>query len=221
MFTSRAEYRLLLRQDNADLRLMKYGRKLGLISEEAYKELERKKELIDKKIFYLKNTFLNPSKEINASLKHFGNIEISSPQSLAQILKRPEIHFDHIKRLSKGLDEISPDIVRQIEIQVKYEGYIKRQEQMIEQFKKLESIKIPQDIRFNGINGLSREVIEKLENIRPSSLGQASRISGITPAALSILMIYIKGKYHESKPEAVPHPLLRILKNERKFENAP
>ena len=195
MFTSRAEYRLILRQDNADLRLMKYGRELGLIGEKEYKELETKRELIDKKIFYLKNTFLNPSKETNASLKNLGCSEISTPQSLDQLLKRPEINFNHIKSLARNEGNIPPDVIRQIEIQVKYEGYIKRQEQMIEQFKKLENMKIPQDIKFNTIKGLSREVVEKLENIRPLSLGQASRISGITPAAISILMVYIKGNY--------------------------
>ena len=195
MFTSRAEYRLLLRQDNADLRLMKYGWELGLIGEKEYKELETKRELIDKKIFYLKNTFLNPSKETNDSLKSIGCNEISTHQSLDQILKRPEINFDHIKAVTGEEDKIPADVIRQIEIQVKYEGYIKRQEQMIEQFKRLENIKIPQDIKFNSIKSLSKEVIEKLEEIKPISLGQASRISGITPAAISTLMVYIKGNY--------------------------
>ncbi|OGL55555.1 MAG: tRNA uridine-5-carboxymethylaminomethyl(34) synthesis enzyme MnmG [Candidatus Schekmanbacteria bacterium RIFCSPHIGHO2_02_FULL_38_11] len=202
MFTSRAEYRLFLRQDNADMRLMKYGRELGLITEEAYNYTEEKRKIINEKIFYLKNTSLNPSKETNKALEMIGEIEISIPQSLDQILKRPEISFEHIKKISDGLDKIPQDIARQIEIQVKYEGYIKRQEHMIEKFKKLENIKIPQEIKYSEIKGLSREAIEKFENIKPISLGQASRISGITPAAISALMVYIKVKYENSKLKA-------------------
>ena len=118
------------------------------------------------------------------------------------MLKRPEISFEHIKKISDGLDKIPQDIARQIEIQVKYEGYIKRQEHMIEKFKKLENIKIPQEIKYSEIKGLSREAIEKFENIKPISLGQASRISGITPAAISALMVYIKVKYENSKLKA-------------------
>ena len=199
MFTSRAECRLFLRQDNADLRLMKYGRDLGLITEKAYDYIEEKRKIIKEKIFYLKNTSLNPSKETNEALKAIGEIQISAPQSLDQILKRPEISFEHIKKLGEGLEKIPSDMARQIEIQVKYEGYIMRQEQMIEQLKKLENIKIPQEIKYSELNGLSNEVIEKLEYIKPISLGQASRISGITPAAISALMVYIKGKYENSK----------------------
>ena len=211
MFTSRAEYRLILRQDNADLRLMKYGRELGLISPEAYKELENKKKTITKKTFYLKNTFLNPSKETNETLKNLGNIEISTPQSLDQILKRPEINFNHIKILSKNMDDIPASVAKEIEIQVKYEGYIKRQEQMIEQFKKLENIQIPSSLKYNKINGLSKEIVEKLENIRPVSLGQAARISGITPAAISILMIYIKAKYSSNQLKTSQQNMLPSL----------
>ena len=199
MFTSRAEYRLLLRQDNADIRLMDYGHRLGLVSHEIYDMFQEKRETMRKKIFSLRGTVLNPEKEINEYLSSISSTPLAASQTAEEILRRPEIRYCHVSRFIGELDPIPQDTARQIEMEIKYSGYIKRQASMVEQMEKLEKIKIPQDINYAEVCGLSSEVREKLEKIRPITLGQASRISGTTPAAMSILMVYIKNRNSAGK----------------------
>lgn len=194
MFTSRAEYRLLLRQDNADLRLREKGYRAGLISEKDYKKFLLKKDIIDEEIRRLKETRVREDSD--------------PPVSLAQILKRPEACYEDINRISPS-EKLSPgsssgsdsrlktEVKEQVEIQIKYEGYIKRQMEGVERFKRLEEKRIPSDFNYSSVKGLSREVVEKLEDVRPISIGQAGRISGVTPAALSILIIAIEKRKRE------------------------
>ncbi|MBE0477826.1 tRNA uridine-5-carboxymethylaminomethyl(34) synthesis enzyme MnmG [Candidatus Aerophobetes bacterium] len=198
MFTSRVEYRLILREDNADIRLSKLGYEIGLISKERYQELKERVEAIKKETKKLASTRIFPTPEINDSLLKLKSTPIKSPCSLKEILKRPEIHHKDLKILHESLQEIDEKVSGGVEIEVKYEGYIKRQNLEIEKFKRMENEKIPPDFDFETVPGLSREVKEKLSKIRPTSLGQALRISGVTPAALSILMIWLKRKGREA-----------------------
>lgn len=191
MFTSRAEYRLLLRHDNADLRLMEKGFKAGLISGSDFKRFEEKKRLISEEIERLKKTRLKPS-EVNETLTAINASPVSENISLEQLLKRPEIVYNLIRTLSPSEKTLAPDIENQVEIQVKYEGYIFKQIEMAEKLKKMEGKKIPDNFDYASINGLSTEVLEKLQKIMPANIGQASRIQGITPAALSLLLISIE-----------------------------
>jgi tRNA uridine 5-carboxymethylaminomethyl modification enzyme len=189
MFTSCAEYRLVLRQDNADLRFTEKGYNLGLISEERYNKFLMKKKLINEKLELLKKTFLSPD-----------DMPILTEKiSLYDFLKRPEIRYKDIEKFlpkEEVTDEkILREVIEQVEIQVKYEGYIKKQNAQIEKFEKMEKIKIPEDIDYKKIHGLSFEAIEKLSKIKPESIGQASRISGVTPSDISIIMIYLKKYY--------------------------
>lgn len=197
MFTSRVEYRLLLREDNADLRLTELGRKIGLIPKERYQEVKEKKKAIKEEIKKLESIKIYPLPEINDKLKKLKSTPISSPSNLKEILKRPEIKYEDLKLFSPSLQEVKNGISKQVEIEVKYEGYIKRQNLEVARFKKMEDEKIPPGFDFTSIPGLSTEVKEKLSNIKPTSLGQASRISGVTPAALSLLMMWLKKKNRE------------------------
>ena len=192
MFTSRAEYRLLLREDNADLRLIEKGYQLGLIKGDIYKRLERKKELISDGLKRLKETSVYPRKEVNDTLVHLQSAPLRNVSTLEGLLKRPEISYQDLYLFDSLPSDLPDEIVRQLEIQVKYQGYIDRQQQQVEQFKKMEGVVIPPDLDYSEIPELSREVREKLIKIRPCTLGQTSRISGITPAAISILTIYLK-----------------------------
>lgn len=191
MFTSRAEYRLLLREDNADMRLLEKGYELGLISEKNYQEFLNKKKRIAGEVKRLETTRIRPGKRVNTILKKAKTSTIEEPVTLAQLLKRPEITYDDLLKIEKGV-AVDRDVARQVEIQVKYEGYINRQLADVEGFKKLEKKKIPSDIDYDSVFGLSNEVRQKLKEIRPLSLGQASRISGITPAAVSVLLVYLQ-----------------------------
>ncbi|HBU06288.1 MAG TPA: tRNA uridine-5-carboxymethylaminomethyl(34) synthesis enzyme MnmG [Nitrospiraceae bacterium] len=191
MFTSRAEYRLLLRHDNADLRLMGKGFSIGLINDSDFKRFEEKKRLISEEIERLKKTRLKPS-EVNEALAEVSASPVSENISLEQLLKRPEIVYNLIRTLSPPEKTLEPDIENQVEIQVKYEGYILKQTEMAEKLKKMEGKKIPDNFDYASINGLSTEVLEKLLKIMPANIGQAGRIPGITPAALSLLLISIE-----------------------------
>ncbi|MBA3060533.1 MAG: tRNA uridine-5-carboxymethylaminomethyl(34) synthesis enzyme MnmG [Nitrospirae bacterium] len=191
MFTSRAEYRLLLRHDNADLRLMEKGFSTGLISDSDFKRFEEKKSLISEEIERLKKTRLKPS-EVNEALAEVNASPVSENISLEQLLKRPEIVYNLIRTLSPPEKTLAPDIENQVEIQVKYEGYILKQIEMAEKLKKMEGKKIPDNFDYTSVNGLSTEVLEKLQKIMPANIGQAGRIPGITPAALSLLLISIE-----------------------------
>jgi tRNA uridine 5-carboxymethylaminomethyl modification enzyme len=192
MFTSRAEYRLHLREDNADLRLREMGYRIGLLKEEDYRILLEKKTAIEKTLSEISNSKVHPTKENNEILQRWGSASLKKESSLQEILKRPETHFEHLFAFDQDLENLPEEIREQVEIQVKYDGYIKRQTEQIERFKKLEEVRFPEDFNFSSVIGLSKEVMEKLIKIRPFSLGQASRISGVTPAATSILMVNLK-----------------------------
>ncbi|MBI4654901.1 MAG: tRNA uridine-5-carboxymethylaminomethyl(34) synthesis enzyme MnmG [Nitrospirae bacterium] len=204
MFTSRAEYRLLLRQDNADLRLMEKGYNLGLISEEVYNIFLKKKSMIEKEIKRLKSERVKPE-VVNPILKKLGSSPIKEDASLYQLLKRPEIEYIDIARISPSTNGLTPseirseDVASQVEIQTKYEGYIERQKETAERFKKIEEKKIPEGFVYKWIPGLSKEIIEKLEDVRPFNLGQASRIPGVTPVAISLLMVAVEK--HKRTPQ--------------------
>ncbi len=192
MFTSRAEYRLMLREDNADLRLMETGHELGLIDIETLKDVKDRKKKIAKEIKRIKGTVIKPSKVANDYLKSRGTSPVNTGISLDLLLKRAELDYRVVEELAKSPESISSKTAKQVEIEIKYEGYIKRQLREIEKFKNLEKMKIPEVFNFSMVHGLSNELKEKLSTRRPSSLGQASRIDGITPAALSVIMIAIK-----------------------------
>ncbi len=194
MFTSRAEYRLLLREDNADLRLMKKGYELGLHDRATYLELVERRKAIEAELKRLKQTVFRPVKHVNEFLASKGSKPIVEPTSLDKLLKRPELKYEDISLLSPPPVELPERVKRQVEIICKYEGYIRRQEAEVKKFKNLEKVLIPDDFPYDDIPGLSNEIREKLKAIKPRSLGQASRIPGMTPAALSILMIFIKKK---------------------------
>jgi tRNA uridine 5-carboxymethylaminomethyl modification enzyme len=192
MFTSRAEYRLYLREDNADLRLREIGYQVGLVKKEDFQIFLEKKEAIEKALFRISEVTINPTKEINEILCQWGSTPLKKDCSLREVLKRPEIHFNHLFSFDPNLERIPMGVREQAEIQVKYDGYIKRQMEQIRRFKRLEEVSFPTDFDFGSVIGLSTEVMEKLKKIKPYSLGQASRISGVTPAAISILMVNLK-----------------------------
>lgn len=190
MFTSRAEYRLLLRQDNADLRLRERGYKIGLVKEEDFVRFVKKRESIKSEIERLCKTLLKPSEDVNSRLIEVGTNTIDEPLTLLELLKRPEIKYDDLLKFQPSAQPYG--VREQVEIQVKYEGYIKRELAKVERFKRLEEKSIPEWIDFKSIHGLSTEVKEKLSKVKPVSLGHASRISGVTPSAISILMVYLE-----------------------------
>ena len=192
MFTSRAEHRLILREDNADLRLVEKGYQVGIVSEERYEKFKAKKEAIEKELSRLRLSRLKPTKANIERLLKLGASPIKNAISLEELLRRPEITYQKLKELDRKFPEIPAEVAEQVEIQVKYQGYIERELDQVRRFQKMVNLKIPSGMDFQQIPGLSNEVCEKLTNIRPLSLGQASRISGITPAAISILMIYLK-----------------------------
>ena len=192
MFTSRAEYRLMLREDNADLRLMEMGHEFGLIDDDTLKDVKERKKQIAHEVKRIKSTVIKPDKITNDYLLGKGTKPINNGIYLDQLLKRAELDYTAVKTLARSSNNISSKVAKQVEIGIKYEGYIKRQLKEIDKFKNLERMKIPQDFDFTRIHGLSNELKEKLSAVMPSSLGQASRIDGITPAGLSVIMIAIK-----------------------------
>jgi tRNA uridine 5-carboxymethylaminomethyl modification enzyme len=194
MFTSRAEYRLLLREDNADLRLTETGHSIGLATAESYQRVADKKDKTSMLMALLEQKQINPTVGINKRLESIGSAPIRNQTSLAQLLRRPEISVSDIAIFSEELSRFNSDVTLQAEVEVKYAGYIDRQMDMVERFKKIENVRVPEDLNYLDIKGLSREVCEKLTKIKPKSLGQASRISGITPAAISLLSVYLRKK---------------------------
>ena len=199
MFPSRAEYRLLLREDNADLRLMPIGHSLGLISDQQYRRLLEKKRLIEETLKRLEGVRLRPIPSVNDRLREFGTSPIKTPLSLKDLLRRPEVEFDHLSAFDEDLRDLPTEVKEEVSFRVKYEGYILRQQEQVERFKALEGVRIPEDLDFSSIPGLSNEVKEKLSLIRPRTLGQASRIPGVTPAAVMLLQVYLhKGKGKEA-----------------------
>jgi tRNA uridine 5-carboxymethylaminomethyl modification enzyme len=190
MFTSRAEYRLLLRSDNADLRLRDKGSAIGLVPSAAYEKFLRKKAQIADEVARLESTKVNPTSEVNRLLAELGSAAIKSSVTVADLLRRPEVEYAALARLVPAPEGLPPAVTEQVTIQVKYHGYIERQLAQVERFKKLEAQPLAGDLDYDAIAGLSTEVREKLKGVRPTSLGQASRISGVTPAAVAILHVY-------------------------------
>jgi len=200
LFTSRAEYRLLLREDNADLRLREIGFRIGLLDTETWRSFQDKKKAIEKMIALLNSERIPPTPRVNDALIEIGSAPIRQTVSLAELLRRPEIRLTSFPALasqaglSLPVDFNNPAYGDEIELQVKYDGYIRRQEEQVARFKKLERTILPDAMEYTGLPGLSNEVVEKLNTVQPQSLGQASRISGITPAAISVLQVYLKKK---------------------------
>jgi tRNA uridine 5-carboxymethylaminomethyl modification enzyme len=192
LLTSRAEYRLLLRHDNADLRLTEIGYKIGLISEERYQKFLAKKEAIEKEKKRLFSYIIKPTAEVQEVIKSAGGSELKDGIRASDLLKRPEMSYEHIKMLAPAEEEIDPEVMEQVEIQIKYEGYIEKSLQQVERMKKMENKKIPEDIDYDAINGLATEARQKLKQVRPLSIAQASRISGVNPSDISILLVYIE-----------------------------
>ncbi|AUG59112.1 tRNA uridine-5-carboxymethylaminomethyl(34) synthesis enzyme MnmG [Acetivibrio saccincola] len=192
MMTSRAEYRLLLRQDNADLRLTPIGYEKGLISEERYLKFKEKKRQIEEEIKRLEKTVVPPSERVNRFLKKMNSTPIASGVKLKDLLKRPEIDYDSLREIDDNMPNLSFAVREQVSIAIKYEGYIKRQIAQVEQFKKLEKRKIPKDIDYEKIEGIRIEARQKLNKVKPESVGQASRIEGVSPADISVLLIYLE-----------------------------
>ena len=198
MMTSRAEYRLLLRQDNADLRLTEIGYEIGLITKERYKKFLDKKDKIEKEIERLKSTTIKPTKEINEFLKSNGTTEISTGIKLSELLKRTEINYKSLQIVDQNRPNLDSQVQNEVEIMVKYEGYIEMQKKQVESFKKMEKKLLPEDINYEEIKGLRLEARQKLNKIKPYSVGQASRISGVSPADISVLLIYLE-QYNRNK----------------------
>jgi tRNA uridine 5-carboxymethylaminomethyl modification enzyme len=198
MMTSRAEYRLLLRQDNADLRIREKGYQVGLIHEEQYNELLNKKQSIDFEIKRLKDTKLGASAPVQDFLTAYGSSSLKTGSSLAELLCRPEMDYQKLAPLDKERPDLPDEVTRQAEIEIKYEGYIIRQLRQIKQFKKMEGKKIPEDLQYDDVPSLRIEARQKLNFFRPVSIGQASRISGVSPADISVLLVFLeqyKNKY--------------------------
>jgi tRNA uridine 5-carboxymethylaminomethyl modification enzyme len=192
LLTSRAEYRLLLRHDNADLRLTEYGHQIGMISEERYEKFLTKKAAIEQEKGRLTATVLKPSKQVQELIRSLGGSELKDGIRASDLLKRPEMTYDHIEALTPSDVPLDPDVKEQVEIQVKYEGYIEKSLQQVDRLKKMENKKIPENIDYDAITGIATEAKQKLKKIKPLSIAQASRISGVNPSDISILLVYLE-----------------------------
>ncbi len=192
MMTSRAEYRLLLRQDNADLRLTKIGYEIGLIAKERFQRFEKKKEAIEKEIKRLKETIVKPNESVNQFLKKYGTSELSTGTKMSELIKRTELTYEKLADIDTNRPTLSQQEKQEVEIQMKYEGYIKMQEAQVEKFKKLETKILPEEIDYEKVKGISLEGRQKLNRFRPHSIGQASRISGVSPADIAVLLVYLQ-----------------------------
>ena len=200
MMTSRAEYRLLLRQDNADLRVTPIGYQVGLIDEMRYQKLLEKQEQIRKEIGRIKKIVLGANEEVNAVLDELGSARLDTGVHLSDLIKRPELNYELLSALDRERPDLPEAVKEQVNIQVKYEGYIERQEKQVERFKKLERKSIPSGINYNDVSSLRLEARQKLSQLRPVNIGQASRISGVSPADISVLLVYLEGyDYHNEK----------------------
>ncbi len=192
LLTSRAEYRLLLRHDNADLRLTELGYEIGLIPEDRYRRFAAKKEAIEREIARLRETRVKPTPEIQRILREAGSSELTNAIELAQLMKRPELGYREISQIAPPPEPVPPEVAEQVEIQLKYEGYIRKSLQQVEKMRKMEDKRIPAWVDYDKIQGISSESREKLKKVRPLSIGQASRISGVNPSDISILMVHIE-----------------------------
>ena len=199
MMTSRAEYRLLLRQDNADQRLTKKGYEVGLISQERYDRLKEKERLIESEIERLKNAYVGTSEKVQELLESYESTPLNSGSSLAELIRRPELSYEAVEDIDvtrpKLPEDLAEEVIGQVDISLKYDGYIQRQKRQVEQFKKMENKKIPEDMDYDAVNSLRIEAVQKLKEYRPVSIGQASRISGVSPADISVLLVYLSGNH--------------------------
>ena len=199
MMTSRAEYRLLLRQDNADQRLTEKGYEVGLISQERYDRLKEKERLIESEIERLKNAYVGTSEKVQELLESYESTPLNSGSSLAELIRRPELSYEAVTAIDVTRPELPKDlaaeVIEQVDISLKYDGYIQRQKRQVEQFKKMENKKIPEDMDYDAVNSLRIEAVQKLKEYRPVSIGQASRISGVSPADISVLLVYLSGNH--------------------------
>ena len=195
MMTSRAEYRLLLRQDNADLRLTEIGRKVGLVSDERYNKFIERKNMIESEVERIKNLQVTNKKENNEILVSLGSVELKKPISMYELIKRTELDYFKVKELDSDRKDYPRNVGEQVDIIAKYEGYIEKQLEQVNQFRKIENKLLPEDINYESIGGLRIEAVQKLTNIKPRSIGQASRISGVSPADISVLLIYLENQY--------------------------
>jgi len=201
MMTSRSEYRLLLRQDNADQRLTPLGYQVGLISKERYQKLLKKIELIQKEKKRLEEMMVGASKEVQEVLENYGSTGLKTAASLAEILRRPEMKYEYLELIDPERPDLPPEVTEQVEIDIKYDGYIRRQLKQVEQFKRLEAKKIPKDLNYDEIQSLRIEAVQKLKLCKPISIGQASRISGVSPADISVLLVYLEQKRYQKNME--------------------
>ncbi len=192
MMTSRAEYRLLLRQDNADLRLTPIGHEVGLISDERYAKFIAKKEAVENEKSRIENVIIKPSEKANKILESLGTTKINTGVKLSDLIKRPQVKYEDLKEIDEQRPDLPFEVKNEVEIQVKYEGYINLEQKQVEKFKKLETKKIPEDINYEDVKGLRIEAKQKLIKVKPLSVGQASRISGVSPADISVLLIYLE-----------------------------
>ena len=199
MMTARAEYRLLLRQDNADLRLTEKGYEVGLISEERYNKFLMKRKKVENEIERIKNKTVKPNEKTNLFLEKNGTTPIDNGVKLADLLKRTELNYEKLKELDDERPKLTKQEAQEVEIQVKYEGYIRMQEDQVEKFKKLEEKELKEDIDYEDIKGLSLEARQKLNKLKPTSVGQASRISGVSPADISVLLIFLEQQKRKNK----------------------
>ncbi|MBE3587887.1 MAG: tRNA uridine-5-carboxymethylaminomethyl(34) synthesis enzyme MnmG [Thermoanaerobacteraceae bacterium] len=199
LLTSRAEYRLLLRQDNADLRLTEKGYRVGLVTGERYRAYEKRRGLIAAEIERLQRTILPVTDRVQEVLERAGSAKLQQSTSLAALLRRPEITYDHIRQVDPGAPDLPADVQEEVEIEIKYEGYIKKQRAQVERFEKMEGRRIPADLDYDQVTGLAAEARQKLSQIRPLSIGQASRISGVNPADIAVLLVYLESKRREAK----------------------
>ena len=194
MMTSREEYRLLLRQDNADLRLTKIGHEMGLISEERYQNLLEKEREIAEEIARVEKVFVGTSEQVQELLNEYGSTPLNSGISLAELIKRPELSYDIVAPLDPKRPKLMRGVAEQVNIHMKYDGYIQRQMRQVEQFQKLENKKLPENLDYNEVPSLRTEARQKLTAVRPLSIGQASRISGVSPADISVLLVWLEHK---------------------------
>jgi len=192
MMTSRAEYRLLLRQDNADLRLRKYGYQAGLVSEDEMKALHVKERQIAEELERVKNAVVSPDTETDAFFEKMNSTKIESGMTVGELIRRPELSYKSLAPLDPARPELPIDVQEQVNIEIKYEGYITRQKRQVEQFQKMENRQIPDNISYDEVKSLRIEARQKLKKFRPQSIGQASRISGVTPADTAVLLVYLK-----------------------------
>jgi tRNA uridine 5-carboxymethylaminomethyl modification enzyme len=203
LFTSRAEYRLLLREDNADLRLSEIGHDIGLLAEDDYRQFQAKKKAIEEALALFNTTTVRPRQELNDRLLALGSATLKTAVSAADLLRRPEMEITQVAALAGiSLGEAGEEVGREVQLAVKYQGYIERQQEQVGRFRRLESLRLPEEMAYGEMPGLSREVVEKLTKVRPRTIGQAARISGITPAAISILQVYLKKSSGELKVES-------------------